>query len=149
MAESSRGLTLPRLRWTAEWHVHDEIYLPALAAILDCPAAHPLAAVWGPGNASSSNGQFFRAGGQGEARADRNARTPAVPGSGHARHTKRAKHIVLNRSNGLIEPFHSKIHALGHDDGSQRTPFRGLDQTSDCIGYQLGSRRVGRIMRLV
>ncbi|WP_400135457.1 Tn3 family transposase, partial [Bacillus thuringiensis] len=24
MAESSRGLTLPRLRWTAEWHVRDE-----------------------------------------------------------------------------------------------------------------------------
>src|SRR5204863_7353045 len=36
MAESSRGLTLPRLRWTAEWHVRDETYLSALAAIVDC-----------------------------------------------------------------------------------------------------------------
>ena len=69
MAESSRGLTLSRLRWTAEWHVRDETYLSALAAIVDCHTAHPLAAVWGPGDTSSSDGQFFRAGGQGEARA--------------------------------------------------------------------------------
>jgi len=48
MAESSRGLTLPRLRWTAEWHVRDETYLSALAAIVDHHTAHPLAAVRGP-----------------------------------------------------------------------------------------------------
>nr|WP_250635909.1 Tn3 family transposase [Sphingobium baderi] len=74
MAESSRGLTLPRLRWRAEWHVRDETYLSALAAIVDCHTAHPLASVWGPGDTSSSDGQFFRAGGHGELRADYNAR---------------------------------------------------------------------------
>ena len=59
MAESSRGLTLARLRWTAEWHVRDETYLSALAAIVDEHSAHPLGAVWGPGDISSSDGQFF------------------------------------------------------------------------------------------
>ena len=54
--------------------------LSALAAIVDCHTAHPLAAVWGPGDMSSSDGQFFCAGGQGEARADRNARYGTEPG---------------------------------------------------------------------
>ncbi len=58
MAESSRGLPLPRLRWTAEWHVRDETYLTGLAAIVDCHTAHPLAQVWGPGDTSSLAGDL-------------------------------------------------------------------------------------------
>jgi TnpA family transposase len=50
----AHALTLARLRWTAEWHVRDETYLSALAAIVDCHTAHPLASVWGPGDTSSS-----------------------------------------------------------------------------------------------
>ena len=80
MAESSRGLTLARLRWTAEWHVGDETYAAALAAIVDYHNAQPLSAIWGPGDTSSSDGQFFRAGGRGEARADHNARYGSEPG---------------------------------------------------------------------
>lgn len=71
MAESSRGLTLARLRWTAEWHVRDETYRSALAAIADAHIAHPLGAVWGPGDISSSDGQFFRAGERGARRLQR------------------------------------------------------------------------------
>ena len=77
MAESSRGLTHARLLWTAEWHIRDETYSGALAAIVDHHHAHPLSRLWGPGDTSSSDGQFFRAGGRGEARADHNARTAA------------------------------------------------------------------------
>lgn len=51
------ALTLARLRWTAEWHVRDETYLSALAAIVDVHDAHPLGAVWGPGDIASSDGQ--------------------------------------------------------------------------------------------
>lgn len=98
MAESSRGLTLPRLRWTAEWHVRDETYLSALAAIVDCHTAHPLAAVWGPGDTSSSDGQFFRAGGQGEARADRNARYGTEPGV-----------LFYTHVTDRFTPFHTKV----------------------------------------
>ena len=80
MAESSRGLTHARLLWTAEWHVRDETYVAALAAIIDHHHAHPLSRIWGPGDTSSSDGQFFRAGGKGEARADHNARYGSDPG---------------------------------------------------------------------
>ncbi|MGT2516310.1 Tn3 family transposase (plasmid) [Sphingomonas panni] len=98
MAESSRGLTLSRLRWTAEWHVRDETYLSALAAIVDCHTAHPLAAVWGPGDTSSSDGQFFRAGGQGEARADHNARYGTEPGV-----------LFYTHVTDRFTPFHTKV----------------------------------------
>ncbi|MBD8641704.1 Tn3 family transposase [Sphingomonas sp. CFBP 13733] len=98
MAESSRGLTLSRLRWTAEWHVRDETYLSALAAIVDCHTAHPLAQVWGPGDTSSSDGQFFRAGGQGEARADRNARYGTEPGV-----------LFYTHVTDRFTPFHTKV----------------------------------------
>jgi len=80
MAESSRGLTHARLLWTAEWHIRDETYAGALAAIVDHHHAHPLSRLWGPGDTSSSDGQFFRAGGRGEARADHNARYGSEPG---------------------------------------------------------------------
>ena len=39
------------------------------------------AAVWGPGSTSSSDGQFFAAGGRGEAASDYNARQGSEPGS--------------------------------------------------------------------
>ena len=45
MAESSRGLTHARLLWTAQWHVRDETYAAALAAIVDHHHAHPLVGV--------------------------------------------------------------------------------------------------------
>lgn len=98
MAESSRGLTLARLRWTAEWHVRDETYLSALAAIVDTHAAHPLGAVWGSGDTSSSDGQFFRAGGRGEARADHNARYGSEPGV-----------LFYTHVSDRFTPFHTKV----------------------------------------
>ena len=98
MAESSRGLTLARLRWTAEWHVRDETYLSALAAVVDTHTAHPLAKIWGPGDTSSSDGQFFRAGGHGEARADHNARYGSEPGV-----------LFYTHVSDRFTPFHTKV----------------------------------------
>ena len=98
MAESSRGLTLARLRWTAEWHVRDETYLSALASIVDAHNAHPLGRVWGSGELSSSDGQFFRAGGRGEARADVNARYGSEPGV-----------LFYTHVTDRFTPFHTKV----------------------------------------
>ncbi len=98
MAESSRGLTLAWLRWTAEWHVRDETYLSALAAIVDAHIAHPLGAVWGQGDISSSDGQFFRAGGRGEARADHNARYGSEAGV-----------LFYTHISGRFAPFHTNV----------------------------------------
>jgi len=107
MAESSRGLTLPRLRWTAEWHVRDETYLSALAAIVDAHRAHPLGAVWGPGDTSSSDGQFFRAGGRGEARADHNARYGSEPGV-----------LFYTHVSDRFTPFHTKVIAANASEAA-------------------------------
>lgn len=74
MAESSQGLTHARLIWTAQWHIRDESYAAALAAIVDFHHSLPHSAIWGPGTGSSSDGQFYRAGSEGEARADYNAK---------------------------------------------------------------------------
>jgi TnpA family transposase len=80
MARSSTVSTHSKLLWTAEWHVRDETYQAALACLVDAIHVHPFTKVWGDGDTSSSDGQFFRAGGHGEARADHNAKYGSEPG---------------------------------------------------------------------
>jgi TnpA family transposase len=81
MAESSRGLTIHRLNLVIDRHIRPETYAAALAAVVDAQHAQPFAAVWGPGSTSSSDGQFFPAGGRGEAASGYNARQGSEPGS--------------------------------------------------------------------
>ena len=81
MAESSRGLTIHELGRAIDERVRPETYAAAIAAIVDAQHAHPLSAIWGPGETSSSDGQFFAAGGWGAGGADYNARHGAEPGS--------------------------------------------------------------------
>ena len=81
MAESSRGLTIHQLNLVIDRYVRPETYAAALAAVVDAQHAQPFAAVWGPGSTSSSDGQFFPAGGRGEATSDYNARQGSEPGS--------------------------------------------------------------------
>ena len=66
-AESCRGPTLRQLAWTHDWHVREECYAAALARMIEAHRALPLAAAWGDGTTSSSDGPFFPAGGRGEA----------------------------------------------------------------------------------
>ena len=49
----------------ADWHIRDETYALALQRLVDQQLREPLAAIFGNGVASSSDGQFFRAGGLG------------------------------------------------------------------------------------
>jgi TnpA family transposase len=74
MARSSKTFSHSKLLWVAEWHVRDETYQAALACLVDAIHAQPFTRIWGDGDTSSSDGQFFRAGGHGEARADYNAK---------------------------------------------------------------------------
>src|SRR5271166_347509 len=69
MARSAGAFSHSRLLWVAEWHVRDETYQSALACLVDAIHAQPFTRIWGDGDTSSSDGQFFRAGGHGEARA--------------------------------------------------------------------------------
>ena len=80
MAEACSDVTLPHLAWTASWHLSEETYKQALARVVNTQRLMPLAARWGDGVASSSDGQHFRAGGHGEAVNLVNARYDNEPG---------------------------------------------------------------------
>ncbi len=98
MAESCRGPTPRQLAWTHDWHVREECYAGALARLIEAHRALPLAAAWGDGTASSSDGQFFRAGGRGEAIGDVNARHGNEPGVAFYTHIS-----------DQFGPFHTKV----------------------------------------
>ena len=74
MADAIRGITYRQLALVHDWHIREESYRAALARLIDAHRALPLATVWGEGRTSSSDGQYFRAGGTGAAIADVNAR---------------------------------------------------------------------------
>lgn len=64
MADASRGLTYHHLVNVAQWHISDDNYVAARAAIINAHHKHPMAAIWDDGTTSSSDGQYFRAGGR-------------------------------------------------------------------------------------
>jgi Tn3 transposase DDE domain len=49
-----------QLAWTQSWYVSEENYRAALATLVNDHHALPLAAAWGAGTTSSSDGQYFR-----------------------------------------------------------------------------------------
>ena len=107
MARSSGAFSHSRLFWVAEWHVRDETYQAALACLVDAIHAQPFSKIWGDGDASSSDGQFFRAGGHGEARADHNAKYGSEPGVKFYTH-------VSDR----YAPFYSKVIAANASEAA-------------------------------
>jgi TnpA family transposase len=98
MSRSAGAFSHSRLLWIAEWHVRDETYQAALACLVDAIHEQPFTKIWGDGDTSSSDGQFFRAGGHGEARADYNAKYGSEPGVKFYTH-------VSDR----YAPFYSKV----------------------------------------
>ena len=80
MAEASQGVTPDQLTWTQSAYIRPETYTAALARIIDAHHALPIAAVWGQGTTSSSDGQFFRSGKRGQGAGEVNARYGVDPG---------------------------------------------------------------------
>ncbi len=107
MARSSKVFSHSKLLWVAEWHVRDETYQAALACLVDAIHAQPFTKIWGDGDTSSSDGQFFRAGGHGEARADHNGKYGSEPGVKFYTH-------VSDR----YAPFHSKVIAANASEAA-------------------------------
>ncbi len=107
MARSSKVFSHSKLLWIAEWHVRDETYQAALACLVDAIHAQPFTKIWGEGDTSSSDGQFFRAGGHGEARADHNGKYGSEPGVKFYTH-------VSDR----YAPFHSKVIAANASEAA-------------------------------
>ncbi|MFP5517498.1 MAG: Tn3 family transposase, partial [Alphaproteobacteria bacterium] len=98
MAEACQGASMRQLAWMHDWHIRDDTYMVALACIIDTHRALPLAAVWGDGRTSSSDGQFYRAGGRGEAVGDVNAHHGNEPGIAFYTHVS-----------DQYGPFHTKV----------------------------------------
>jgi TnpA family transposase len=98
MAEACTVASLGQLAWTADWHIRDETYALALRRLVNQQQREPLAALFGSGTASSSDGQFFRAGGFGRDAARLNAHYGDEPGSKFYTH-------VSDRH----APFHTKV----------------------------------------
>ena len=80
MSEACRAMSWRQLTWTADWHIRDEGYARALAELIDAQHRQPLSAHWGAGTTSSSDAQFFRAGGRGEVRSHANLHYGQDPG---------------------------------------------------------------------
>ena len=67
MAEATTTHGFWELMRIARWHVEGDAFDRALAVVVEAQAALPMAAFWGTGRTASSDGQFFPAGGRGEA----------------------------------------------------------------------------------
>jgi len=98
MAEACSIASLGQLAWTADWHIRDETYALALRRLINQQQREPLAAVFGGGSASSSDGQFFRAGGFGREASSINAHYGDEPG------VKFYTHL-----SDRYAPFHTKV----------------------------------------
>jgi TnpA family transposase len=59
MVEACTIASLGQLAWLADWHIRNETYALALRCLIDHQQREPLAAIFGGGFASSSDGQFF------------------------------------------------------------------------------------------
>ncbi|MBF0877972.1 Tn3 family transposase [Gluconobacter cerevisiae] len=59
MAEACNLVTQRQLGWLASWHLREETYGRALARLVDAQHTAPLAALFGSGTSSSSDGQNF------------------------------------------------------------------------------------------
>lgn len=62
MAESCPGTTRASLENMQAWYIRDKTYSAALAELVNAQKSRPLAALWGDGSTSSSDGQNFRIG---------------------------------------------------------------------------------------
>jgi TnpA family transposase len=98
MAEACSIASLGQLAWAADWHICDETYALALRRMVDHQNREPLSGIFGSGEVSSSDGQFFRAGGFGRDVSQVNAHYGREPG------TKFYTHI-----SGRYAPFHTKV----------------------------------------
>lgn len=79
MAEACSLASHRQLAWTAGWHLREDTYGRALGLLADALHRQPLAAAFGSGVVSSSDGQHFHVGGPGEAVGTVNARHGQEP----------------------------------------------------------------------
>ena len=98
MADATRGLTYHHLVNVAQWHVSDDNYVAARAAVINAHQRLPLASLWDDGTTSSSDGQYFRAGGRAGGGGAVNAKYGIDPGF-----------VIYTHVSGRYDPFYTKV----------------------------------------
>jgi TnpA family transposase len=98
MADASRGLTYHHLVNVAQWHISDDNYVAARAAIINAHHKHPYAAIWDDGTTSSSDGQYFRTGGRAAGAGNVNAKYGIDPGG-----------VLYTHVSGRFGPFFTRV----------------------------------------
>jgi TnpA family transposase len=98
MADASHRLTYHHLVNVAQWHINDDNYVAARALIVNAHHKHPLSAVWDDGTTSSSDGQYFRAGGRASGGRDVNAKYGIDPGA-----------VFYTHVSGRYGPYGSRV----------------------------------------
>ncbi|GGR27029.1 hypothetical protein GCM10008957_42950 [Deinococcus ruber] len=100
MAEATgdESVTARRLMYLSNWFLRQETYSGALAEVVNFQSKQPLAAVWGDGSTSSSDGQRFPTGGRGKALGHLNAKYGREPGV-----------LFYTHLSDQYAPFHTKV----------------------------------------
>ncbi|AAM26099.1 MULTISPECIES: Tn3 family transposase [Bacillus] len=80
MADACPNISYSQLAWIADWYIRDESYTKALGDIANFHHKQPFSSYWGEGTTSSSDGQFFRAGGTSSPLAQVNGKYGHDPG---------------------------------------------------------------------
>ena len=98
MSESCPGTTYAKLTWLQAWYIRDETYSSGLAELVNAQFNQSFAAHWGTGATSSSDGQNFKAGSQGECSGQVNLKYGQKPGVQFYTHIS-----------DQYAPFHTKV----------------------------------------
>jgi len=98
MAEACPGSTYQKLDTLRAWHIRDDTYAKGLAELVNKQHREPFAAHWGTGITSSSDGQHFKVGGQGEHTGHVNLRYGSEPGV-----------TLYTHISDQYAPFHTKV----------------------------------------
>lgn len=97
MADACDVASYRTLAWNAGWHLREETYRQALAALVNAQQRQPLAALFGAADVSSSDGQHFLTAGQSEA-----------VGAYNARHGREPSVLFYTHLSSRLAPFHVK-----------------------------------------
>jgi TnpA family transposase len=154
MAEACRGASFWQLARVVDWHVREETYVQATARLVDAQRTLPIAMLWGDGTMSSSDGQFFQAGGHGLAPSEVNARYGSEPGVSFYSHL--SDQFGAFYSKVIAATAHEAPHILDglllHESGLRierhTTDTGGFTETVFALCALLGFRFVPRIRDL-
>ncbi|WP_455908686.1 Tn3 family transposase [Serratia liquefaciens] len=154
MAQSSRGVTIHQMMVMVDRHLRAETYAAATSVLVDALQEHPFAAIWGDGHVSSSDGQFFPAGGRGEASLEYNAKYGKRPGASIYGFLSNRFASFFSR---MIQASESEapyvLDGLLHNESSveiheHATDTAGATETTFSMFHSFGYRFIPRIRNL-